>query len=480
MRGAFKVISITLCCAALAAVAACASQQQSGGKAGGPGSSKELTPDQIQSEVMSFADTYATRMDELIDRLMAGTTDVKLRAGLHQIKIQSVVGAYAIASSPNPGVALLDMCAYVRLKRQIMQEHGPQIAPPIPESAEIVQALVESYTRSENEMWDVAKRVLSAQQLAELDELIRRWRAENPDQYRVTQVRLSEFSATRRLAPGGNKSAPGSLFSLFYLDPLSNLEPTAREIEQTRRIAERAFFVAERMPMVMAWQVEQVVYDGAATHEAQQLLEDAQTLATASDRFSLAVDRWPQDLSRQGDEIIQRLSSALAAERQAAIEQITKALEDQRGKLLEELHASEGVLRNLLAESKQTLDSGREAADALTKAMQAIDALANPPPGIPGEESHPFDPREYGEMAVQVKQAALSVDDLLKTLERLSKADDSSDAGRGLNIAFDSAEAGGQRLIDRAFYRALILVVILIVGVPTAMLAYRWASRRMG
>jgi hypothetical protein len=442
-----------------------------------------LTPDQIQSEVMSFSDSYATRMDEIIDREMSRTNDVRLRASLHHIKIQSVVGAYSIASSPNPGVALLDMCAYMKLKREIMQEHGMEMAPSLPEMQKVVDGLVASYKRSEDEIWAVARRILSNQQIAELNELIVRWREENPDQYRITQVRLSEFSATRRLAPDASKSGPGSLFSLFYLDPLSNLEPTAREIEQTRRIAERAFFVAERMPMIMAWQVEQVVYDGAATIEAQQLLANAQTMTDSADRFSLAVDRWPTDLSEQSKVIIQQLSEALSAQRQAAIDQVVQTFEDQRTKLLDDLRASEGALRSLLAESQQALQTGREAADALTRAMNAIDALANPPPdpvGKPASESHPFDPREYGEAAAQITQAARSVDGLLANIEKLAKPDESSDAGKGLATAFSSVEASGKSLIDKAFSRALILVIVSIVGIPVALLAYRWASRRIG
>jgi hypothetical protein len=35
-------------------------------------------------------------------------------------------------------------------------------------------------------------------------------------------------------------------------------------------------------------------------------------------------------------------------------------------------------------------------------------------------------------------------------------------------------------LIDKAFNRALILVIVSIVGIPVALLAYRWASRRIG
>ena len=42
-----------------------------------------------------------------------------------------------------------------------------------------------------------------------------------------------------------------SVFSLFQVDPLSGLDPAVREIAQTRLFAERALFVAQKMPMLL-------------------------------------------------------------------------------------------------------------------------------------------------------------------------------------------------------------------------------------
>jgi hypothetical protein len=428
---------------------------------------------------MSFADSYATRMDELFDRLVCSTMDVRLRARLHQAKLNAVVGAYSIASSPNPGVALLDMAAYMRMKRDIMEEYGHQEFPEVPDGPIMVEAILASFRHSEQEIWAVAERALSPQQIEELNELIVRWRAENPDQTRVTQVRLSEFSATRRLAPGSTQRASGSLLSFLMIDPLANMEPTAREIEQTRRIAERAFFVAERMPMIMAWQIEQVVYNAAATPEAQQLLGNANTLSDSVERFSLAADRLPQDMAKQSDATIARLTEAVGSERNAAIEQLQQLLEGERTRLVAQLEDSSALLKQLLADMRDTMRVGGEMAQSVEAATMAIDVLATPSPSSGSSNARPFDPIDYKDAAQEIGAAARNITELMQSIERLTTASSAPDADNHFSLMFDSAEAGGVRLIDQAFNRALLLVAIILVGVPLGLLGYRLASRRL-
>lgn len=426
--------------------------------------SGQMSTDQIQSEVMSFADTFASRMDDVIDRVIARADTATLRSDIHRIKINAVTGAYTIASNPNPAVALMDMAALVRIRMQIIEQHGMTMFAADDDPKELVDILLASYRQSNKEIWAQVNRAFTPAEVGELNELIVRWQEENPDQMHVTLVKLTELAEFRRVAPESGKQGPGSLFSLFYLDPLSSMNPTAREIEQTRRIAERAFFIGERTPMIMAWQVEQVVYDLVATREAQQLLGNANALSDAAKNLGDASRQWPHQL---------------AAEREAMIRQLNETLEAQRRGLFKDIESANATLQPMLVQMKATLEAGSDAAKAVDAATLAVSRLAYPPETAPVDSAgHPFDPREYQAAAVEIGQAARAIQDSLKVLEQIMSKPEPASVN-ALSQTLTTAEDSGQRLIDRAFRQALLLIVLLLIGAPIMGLIYRAISRKI-
>ena len=51
-------------------------------------------------------------------------------------------------------------------------------------------------------------------------------------------------------------------------------------------------------------------------------------------------------------------------------------------------------------------------------------------------------------------------------------------AGRDRTTAIDDVESLGQNMIDRAFNRALVFLLIALVGFVAARLAFRWLEMR--
>jgi hypothetical protein len=80
---------------------------------------------------------------------------------------------------------------------------------------------------------------------------------------------------------------------------------------------------------------------------------------------------------------------------------------------------------------------------------------------------------------MEIGQAAQHITELIQSIDKLASTASAAGPDGQFNLVFDSAETSGQRLIDRAFSRALILVVIILVGLPVMLLGYRWMSRRM-
>jgi hypothetical protein len=65
------------------------------------------------------------------------------------------------------------------------------------------------------------------------------------------------------------------------MDPLAGLDPTTRELAQTRLLAERAMFIAQRMPQIIQWQAELLTIRTAELPQVEQLVSNTTQLAAA-------------------------------------------------------------------------------------------------------------------------------------------------------------------------------------------------------
>ena len=98
---------------------ACAGGQKSSKKTAqqaiGP---ESLTVSGIQSELMSFADTFSDLVSQGADSVAASTDNPRVRADAQQIKTSSILGAFTIAATPNPVIGVIDMAVMVTLLHQ--------------------------------------------------------------------------------------------------------------------------------------------------------------------------------------------------------------------------------------------------------------------------------------------------------------------------------------------------------------------------
>jgi len=304
-----------------------------------------------------------------------------------------------------------------------------------------------AYRELEQEAWANVATTLTPAQLEELRGLIAKWREENPQVVLVGFVHFAEFAQSSGVSPEARKK-PGSLFGLIGLDPLAELDPAVRQIEQSRLLAERAIFYMQRVPYLMDLQTERIVSQATLSPQVER--------ANASlERASLAM----ADYARIGD----GLPDAFAREREATIRQISG-----------EVFAQQAELRGLLAELQTTLAAGSDTAVAVDAAVKSLDRLVARFPGRePGDEAEagrPFDVTEYTMAAQEFGRTARELTQLLETLGR-----------EGLPAAGAVAEgvAAGRGLVDYLFARALLLGLLLIASGLAAALAYRALAPRM-
>jgi hypothetical protein len=433
---------------------------------------RKLTTAQLQTEVMALADTFSTRAVEIWDKAAAAATTPEARSVAHERKIGSMTSALSIATDNNPLSSFCDFVVLVTLQHQAVEmESSRKLFEPA-----VAQEIVDSYKQLDDEAWKIADSTLAPEQVKELRVLVQTWRDRNPEQSYVGFVRLADLSHALPKTPAkaessGAGGAASSLLSMFTLDPLASLDPAAREVEQTRMLAERMFFYLQRAPYLFRWQAEGLYNDVAASDQTKTIIEAVDRTSKAADRISQVAEKLPQDV---------------ATERKAAIDQVAAAVTDQRKAILDQLDSVQKPVDSVLAHAKDTAAQLQGLATAVGDTTVKVDQLMarfdkpekpvdpNAPPAKP---MTPEDIQAISKDArATVEQVTILTQELQKTLSMPAWKDRQADITTITNETHEHISG----LINQVFTRALMLVIAAPIAVAGAIFAYRRLTRQPG
>ncbi len=415
-----------------------------------------LSINTLQTEVLRFADDYVNSVAHAAD---AAAKALRTREGdvaALKWKIDQATAAYADATGENPVWNTLDLTVLATVSRLVIDDAKAR-----EEFGEAVEPLISTHIALEKSAWTLAGVLLSPEQAEELRTLIVEWRKQNPTERDVSGARFREFAVSlgkAQAASGGKK--PASIFSMLYLDPFAGLSPTTVAIEQSRELAERVVAYAERAPTLMRWQAELLALQVQQQPAPQQVVSDLGRASRSIESISKTAEGLPVLVDEQRKAAIDQLFAGVAAERQA---------------ILAELDAKEATIQTLLGQLRETMNAGGEMGKSLTGTIQSLDAFVHyvsPPPdpnAPPKPAGKPFDPLDFGKAATDVGGMARDLNTLLRSANETAPA-----------LAKIGQQTGDdlKRVVDHAFWRGLILIVVLLAGSVPARLAYRALARR--
>ena len=407
--------------------------------------SSRKTQQQVQSELMAFADRYFAMTLEIAKTLENALETPESRYTAAGARLVGLIVTTDIAASPNPGAALLDMTVFVTLKRMVLEEYWmPEVY------GEAGRPVLDAFRELEEDIWGIAAGVYTPEQLDELRELVDDWRARHQDKVSVDFIRLTELGDSRQVQTLMDAGRPGGM--------LAPVKEASRSIDEMRMLAERLSFMVMRMQMMISLQVEMASAKLALQPEVQQLLEDTRSFAGASDRFA---------------EAFASLAADLPQERQAAIEQLLSGLGEERKRLMSDLAAEDGDLSTVLGEVRATVELTRQLAELLKDAMINADRLVERI--IEEDAARPFDIMDYHATIGEATVTALEIQKILDSIERLLSSDDTEEQ---LNPFLEGANRFEEEVVDDVIDRAFLRGVALIVVFFVALTIYRFVIRR--
>jgi hypothetical protein len=396
---------------------------------------------ELQARNMRYADLYVGTLATATRNLDMATGDPRQRYALSGWVLAEANTAYSDASADNAILACLDLVTLATLSRMTVEAVGPDRFP------EHAATMVAVHRDLENSAWELAAGILTPIQQSDLRRVLAEWHDKHPDSMVAPFMRFQEFVSETTTTSGKSKGQmPSSLMGLVGLDPMAGLDPAVKQVEQSRLLAERALYYAQRVPIIFDLQLDRSVNRLASGPESQRLQQQTASLTSSAARFAAVAEALPATLSAEREALIRQLNDTLVA--QAA------------------------SLRPLLVDMRGTLEAGSAAAASVDQATRSIDALVARFAKKPGETAtgKPFDVNEYTQAAAEISRAAGELDRLVGS---------AGAQGSRLGTALDAGAAQGRSLVDYFFVRVAWLIGLLCVGLLATLLLYRRLAGRL-
>ena len=411
----------------------------------------------LQSHVMSFADRFYSIMASGFTQYIALKPSKKNRYQVQRTVTYSVSQAYIIAAEEDPRFALLDVLSMVMLGRIIFEEEG------IKRYGSRVLPIINGYKKAEKDIMQIATRILPAEQIQNLSNIIRRWRQNNPEVLFFPLVRFSDFAAGRR---------ESKLTRVDDIDGIfESVEVATKEADEMRLLAERGIYLATRLPQLWGLFGELWLARMLDNPDVANILMDFSQLSDASTRLATTADNLPDQIAKEQKLVIKQAIESLSKERASAIEQLVSAVSTERKAAIEDFLAEEQRIKGVLGDLRETLEAGNQL-------IASINTLTDHQ-GKPAGQAKPFDIGDYQKTLVELSNSAQELTKLANTVERIS-----SDIGVDELIpivikAMEEAESESEKLAKYATRMILVVIGVWFVAYVIAKLMILFASKRM-
>jgi hypothetical protein len=302
---------------------------------------------------------------------------------------------------------------------------------------ESAHEVVETLRELEKDIWTIAARVLTPEQQEQLHVMVHKWREENRDIQYVGFIRFntiveflgkdSEFQEATE--PGG------------FLAPV---EEATQAVDEVRFTAERAMFLLSRLQMTVGIQAQITLHDIASRHDVRQLLSDITG-------FREAIERLPAEIT------------------------------EERKRLIKDLESQEGLVRNVLADIRQTMREGNDLLARVDETTKTVDSTATRIDSIlrtPGS-GRPFDIMDYQNTVLAASNAFKQANSLVDTMDRLLASPDYEQYKPMLIRVVEGVESEAEKVISHAFGHGVALILIFFIALFLTLVGYRYVSKRI-
>ena len=433
-----------------------------------------MTEVELQSELMSYADRFASIITQALEDYETLNPPPQARQIILSDLVYSLSSVYTVAAEPNPQVGLLDMVAITTLGRIIYEDNMRR------KYGRSTEVLATGFQQMEKDIWRIAAKVLTKEELEELRQLILLWRKDNPDKVVYNYLRFSDFAAQRRDSTLVKKVQAGGLFK--------TVQEVTQQVEETRMLAERGIFLGTRLPLLTGNFAEVWMSQLLVSPETNKILADIHTVSTVSERMATVAEQLPDQLMKDisklrwqtvnqvmkgidewSEKTLNDVFARVAIERGEFISQFMNRLIGEQKNALEAIMIEEQRATVLVTEIRKAIEGGNNlllTANTLTEKFNVGQPSAEP------KDSKPFDIKDYQDTIAEVTTLVESTNRLAGTvgLEQLLPQ---------LVKAIDQVGNEGEELVDHSFRQGVLFILIAMGAYVIARLIYNFLNKKL-
>lgn len=251
---------------------------------------------EVEARLMGYADRYLSKAAEATDIYQhAVHTKAARELGLATFVFPGLT-VIGIAADGEPGADLLDMVVFATLQRESLENGWAKEV-----LGDHADNLLKTQRQLESQAWEIAKDVLSTEQLDRLRSAIKAWRRTNPGQRYVSNVRFDDVAASRGIDQS-TKGLEGESEGL-----LAPLDAAVREGEEIRLMAKRSMYLIQRMPPLLMAQARFVLHEEVSPEQVDGLLKDVSGFRATLDEAQKNLARMPASIGKEREALFNDL-----------------------------------------------------------------------------------------------------------------------------------------------------------------------------
>lgn len=400
-----------------------------------------ITASELQATLMSYADIFSTATGQIVISLKESELPTEVRTQVLTDLANTVVSVYTNAAVQDPFIGLLNTAVIISFGKMIYEQHWQK------KYGASLDGVVKVIGKLEKEIWETVSQVLNAEQKNDLRNMILERRKENPDLLDFAQLRFKDIASLRKESTLESKVKSGG-----FLAPVSD---ATKQIEETRQLAERAMFLATRLPLTAGVFMDVWLSQWLTNPDVKDLTTDLKKMSTSVHEVTSLVEKLPDQLQQISTTTINQVMDRIAKEGQ---------------NLIRDLGAEQQRLSGLIKQFHETVNAGETL-------ITSLDGLAERS-GLSPDNPLTFDINAYKKTIQEMRGAATEMTTLVEALNQLVVSPQIQEWLPHMKTGIEQLSGESRRIINHVFLMAFLTIVLSTAFFFALRLAYQSALKR--
>jgi hypothetical protein len=220
---------------------------------------------QLSARLLDASDTASAAFDRIVNKALLDGAPPRELYSYMLTRAEATANVRALALGADPAGALVDLYVFSQLGLWAC-ENRVRLHPELR-----LTPCNETYGVLQQEVAEVARDYMAPDKLAQVDRAIDAWKAAHPDRMVIGLIRLSDLGGSSGTAPVVLEQVAPSLFS-----PVTE---AAQQLQEARLLGYQALWLASRLPMSIAWQLDATIYGAISSDPAARAISNVESLS---------------------------------------------------------------------------------------------------------------------------------------------------------------------------------------------------------